>query len=200
MARAASAEDTFGEDFEDGFEDVKVEVGDLGIPSEIKVVMPEIPDIRVLHDIPVMIDVRVPEIPPISVVFPKDSIPKEINVIHDIPQTIEVVGKIPTTIALQVTNMPEFIPVVPAPNFPKEIRLDTSTLPDKIQVVGIPESIELIGNIPTKIELVMPEKPEVEMVYKGAPIDVKVKLDITKLIGEDEEMNCVAIVPCKPKQ
>jgi hypothetical protein len=202
MARTAAASSSLGEDFEDtfGLEDVEVEIGDLGIPSEIKVIMPEMPDIRVIHDIPVMIDLRVPDIPPISVVFPKNAIPNEINVIHDIPKSIEIVGKIPTTIALEVTNMPKSIPVVAAPDFPREIRLDASALPDKIQVVGIPDSIELVGDIPTKIELVMPEKPEIEMVYKGAPLDVKVKLDITKLTGEDEEMNCVAIVPCKPKQ
>ena len=43
----------------------------------------------------------------------------------------------------------------------------------------------------------MPEKPEIEMVYKGAPIDVKIQLDISKITGDDQKLNCVAIVPCK---
>ena len=43
----------------------------------------------------------------------------------------------------------------------------------------------------------MPEKPEIEMVYKGAPIDVKIQLDISKIAGDDQKLNCVAIVPCK---
>jgi hypothetical protein len=42
----------------------------------------------------------------------------------------------------------------------------------------------------------MPEKPEVELVYKGAPIDVKIQLDVNRLTGEGEKLQCVAIVPC----
>jgi hypothetical protein len=197
---SARASEAFGEGFEDGFglEDVEVEVGDLGIPSEIKVIMPKIPNLRIIHDIPVMIELKVPEIPAINVVFPKEAIPNEIKVLHDLPKTIDVVGKIPTTISFEAHNLPESIMVVAAPDFPTSIKLDASELPDKIQVVGIPSSIELVGDIPTKIELVMPDKPEVELVYKGAPIDVKIKLDIDKLTGEDGDMDCVRIVPCKP--
>ena len=65
----------------------------------------------------------------------------------------------------------------------------------EIQVVGIPPSIELIG--PSEIKLVMPDKPEIELVYKGAPIDVKINLDISRLTGEDGNAQCVTIVPCK---
>ena len=45
-------------------------------------------------------------------------------------------------------------------DFPKSIKLDTSGIPDKIQVVDIPELINLISNIPSEIKLVMPEKAE----------------------------------------
>jgi hypothetical protein len=74
--------------------------------------------------------------------------------------------------------------------------LDASEIPDKIQVVGIPKHISLVGEIPSEIKLVMPDKPEVELVYKGAPIDVKIQLDVNRLTGEGEKLQCVAIVPC----
>ena len=38
--------------------------------------------------------------------------------------------------------------------------------------------------------------PEIELVYKGAPIDVKINLDVTKLTGENGEQPCFALVPC----
>jgi hypothetical protein len=43
----------------------------------------------------------------------------------------------------------------------------------------------------------MPDNPEIELVYKGAPIDVKINLDISRLTGDPDSGNCVAIVPCK---
>ena len=82
--------------------------------------------------------------------------------------------------------MPEVMP---------KIEIDASSIPDKIQVIGIPSTIELVG-APSEIKLVMPEKPEIELVYKGAPIDVKINLDVTKLTGENGEQPCFALVPC----
>jgi hypothetical protein len=38
------------------------------------------------------------------------------------------------------------------------------------------------------------------MVYSGSPIDVVVKLEMQKLLGETEDgYQCVAIVPCPSK-
>jgi hypothetical protein len=75
------------------------------------------------------------------------------------------------------------------------IKIDATGIPDKIQVVGIPSAIELVG--PSEIKLVLPEKPEIELVYKGAPIEVKVNLDVSRLTGEGENAQCFALVPCK---
>jgi hypothetical protein len=49
--------------------------------------------------------------------------------------------------------------------------------------------------------MVMPENPEIQMVYKGDPIELKVALDYKKFIGEDDdEQPCFAIIPCASKR
>lgn len=53
--------------------------------------------------------------------------------------------------------------------------------------------------MPTSIKLEMPDKPEIELVYKGSPIPVQIELDFKKLIGEGDDVQCVAIVPCARK-
>jgi hypothetical protein len=45
-----------------------VQMEQLGITSEIIVKAPNIPDIRILHDIPAMIRLDVPEIPDIRII------------------------------------------------------------------------------------------------------------------------------------
>ena len=155
------------------------------------------PDIRVIHDIPVMIEVQTPHIPAISIVMP-EKIPTEIRMTHDLPSSIGlVITDAPSTIRLDYEGLPTMISLNIPKDIPTVITLDASGVPDVIQVVGIPSVIELIGGVPSTIQLVMPEKPEIELVYKGAPIDVKIQLDIARLTGEDgSEPACVAIVPC----
>ena len=160
--------------------------------------VPEIPDIRVIHDIPAIIRVESPKIPDIKIIGPEKPLPKEIRVIADnIPSAIELVCHgLPKSIMLDVSDLPKSIKLDVPENFPA-IKIDASGIPDKIQVVGIPPSIELVG--PSEIKLVLPDKPEIELVYKGAPIDVKINLDISRLTGEDGNAQCVAIVPCTPR-
>ena len=179
---------------------LEVQMADLGIPSEISVKMPEIPDIRVLHDIPEVIRVEMPNIPDIKIIGPAIPLPREINIMmpEAIPSFIILKAvDLPTAITLDASNIPSSIKVEMPDVFPS-IKIDASGIPDKIQVVGIPSTIELVG-APSEIKLVMPDKPEVELVYKGAPIDVKINLDISRLTGEDGNAQCVAIVPCTPK-
>lgn len=179
---------------------LEVEIADIGIPSEIKIIAPEIPDIQILSDIPERIKVEAINIPSsIKIDAGKFSLPSEIKIIADeIPTKIEIVSKfeIPSRIDL-IANLPSSIKLDLADNFPSVFKLEAIGIPEKIQVTGIPSTIELVG-APSEIKLVMPEKPEIEMVYKGAPIDVKINLDVSKLTGENENLNCVAIVPCKP--
>lgn len=190
------------EGYTDGFTPMEatVESTDLGIPSEIQIIAPEIPDVRVIHDIPAMIQVIAPEIPTEIKVTGLELIPREIRVL---PPEQDMVVKLdatemPKTVTLDASDVPTVIKLQVDENFPKTILLDASQVPDKIQVVGIPPAIEIIGNIPTEIQLKMPENPEIEMVYKGAPLELKITLDTSKLTGEGETAQCVAIVPCKP--
>jgi hypothetical protein len=175
---------------------VDMQVSDLGIPSEILVKMPEMSDIKIIHDIPAIIRVEAPKIPDIQIIGPKTPLPQEIKIISDnIPSTIELVSKdLPESIKLDVSDLPRAIKLDIPETLP-DIKIDASGIPDKIQVVGIPSAIELFG-APSEIKLVLPDKPEVELVYKGAPIDVKINLDVSRLTGEDNGQ-CVAIVPCK---
>ena len=176
---------------------------DLGIPSEIKIVAPEsIPAINVIHDIPKVIKVEAPDIP------------KEIRLMHDLPDKIDVAGipdsikldapesiklDAPETIKLDATALPEEIKLIVPPDFPSIIRLDATGIPAKIQVEGIPEVIELVHDLPNKIELVMPENPKVEMVYEGSPIELKIQLDIDSALADTSEGPCVMITPCRTK-
>lgn len=183
----------------DGFSDIdpiEVQVGDIGIPSEIFLRVPEIPDIRILHDIPAIIRVEVPDIPDIKIISPDIPLPSEIRIIgNEIPSVIELISTdLPSSIALDFSGLPTSIKLEMPDEFPM-IKIDASGIPDQIQVVGIPSAIELIG-APSEIKLVLPDKPEVELVYKGSPIDVKINLDISRLTGENGNSQCVAIVPC----
>jgi hypothetical protein len=188
-----------------------IEVEGLGIPSVINIVSPNIPPIKVdSSDIPSSIKIEIPE--EIKIFGSGLSIPSEIKIISEalIPSSISLDASglpssifldssgVPSVIKLE-SNIPQFIGLKIPDNFPTEIKLNASEIPDQIQVVGIPPVIELKGSVPSTIQLVMPEKPEVEMVYRGAPVplDVKIQLDISKVTGDGQNLNCVAIVPCK---
>lgn len=188
----------------DGMDDntMEIQVSDIGIPSVINVVAPKFPDIKIdASEIPSSIKVeRIEGISEIKIIPPIMPIPSEIKIISE--------AKIPSSILLDASELPKSIPIVNMDipesiglkligDFPSEIKLNAEGIPDTIQVVGIPPVIELKGTIPDTIQLVMPEKPEIEMVYKGAPIDVKIQLDISKVTGEGDKLNCVSIVPCK---
>lgn len=179
---------------------MELEVSDLGIPSVINIAPPVFPKIKFdTADIPSFIQLgKIEGISEIKIISPATTIPSEVKIINQsfIPSVIQVEAKIPEVINLK-SDLPEFIPVKVSEDFPREIKLDASGVPREIQVVGVPSVIQLQGYIPSIIQLVMPEKPEVEMVYRGAPIDVKVQLDLTKLNGDGDNTNCVSIVPCK---
>jgi hypothetical protein len=155
------------------------------IPSEIKVVMPnDMPNIIVAHDIPATISITAPKF-------------DDIKVVDDLPEFIELRDSLPKTIFLEGKNIPEFIDLRVPDNFPSIIKIDASDIPSVINVVGIPPVIEIKG-MPSYLELKMPENPQVEMVYKGSPvpIDLKIHLDISEAMSNSPNKNCVAIVPC----
>ena len=178
------------------FENVEIQSQDIGIPSEIIIKVPEIPDVKIIHDIPTMIRIEKIKIPDIKILGPETPIPTEIKInAAGVPSTIELISSnLPSTIRFDTSGLPSSIKLE-MPSFMPSIKIDASGIPDKIQVVGIPSSIELVG-APSEIKLVLPEKPEIEMVYRGAPIDVKINLDFTKLTGENGDQPCFALVPC----
>jgi len=178
-----------------------IEVDSLGIPSVINIVPPNIPPLTVdASNIPSSIRIEKVDLPEqIKIIAPDVRLPSEIKIVSesDIPKSIFLdATSVPTIIQIK-SDIPEFIGLNIPEDFPREIKIDASGIPSQIQVVGIPPVIEINGNIPSTIQLLMPEKPEIEMVYKGAPIDVKIQLDISKITGDDQKLNCVAIVPCK---
>jgi len=204
QARSLAAANSLNDNFLDAFNDdiIKTESLDLGIPSEIKVMMPDMPDLHIRHDIPSFINLIVPHIPDINIRLPDEGIPREIRIVNDtyIPKTIAIIAdNIPQSIKLESDNIPSIIHLIIPDNFPKSISIDASGIPDKIQVVGIPESIELKGHIPSEITIKAPENLEIPLVYKGGPIPIQFNMD--NLIGANgEDMPCFAIVPCPTRK
>lgn len=177
--------------------DLEVQYDVSGFPSEIRVIPPEIPDVRIVHDLPSEITVKSPVFPDVKFEVPEF---KDIKILPPETQlTIEAIG-IPDAIKLEPTlPIPDRIELAVPVRIPETITLDASGIPDVIRVEGLPDVIRLEHNLPASIKLEMPEKPEIELVYKGPPIPVQVELDIQKLIGDAENLQCVAIVPCPKK-
>jgi hypothetical protein len=165
-----------------------------GFPSEVKMIPPDIPDVRILHDIPSEITVRTPIFPDLKVDVPTF---RDIKIIPPETQlTIEAIG-IPDIIRLESTfAIPDRIELVMPIRIPETIVLDASGIPDVIRIEGLPDVIRVEHTIPSVIKLEM-DKPEIELVYKGPPIPVQIELDIKKLIGDEENYPCVTIVPCR---
>jgi hypothetical protein len=190
---------SYGDNFRDSMTRpiVATNVG-LGIPSEIKVVAPKMPSIIELqHNIPSKISVEPVKIPDIRIIGPMSPIPPIITVMGmEIPHVVRVVSEnVPSTIQIDASNIPDVIRLEVPDDFPSVIKLDASDIPRHIQVVGIPESIEIKGHIPSEITIKAPPELEVPLVYKGAPIPVK--FDMSGLNGDDDEDRpCFALVPC----
>lgn len=171
----------------------------VGIPSVISFTSPRFDDVYVRHDIPSFIDLRSSG-GPIKFEW-SQPLPEKFTLEHSLPESISLIGvSIPSVISVE-NNIPSVIKIESNINIPSVITFDASNIPTEISVVGIPESIELKHNLPSIIQMVMPENPEIQMVYKGDPIELKVALDYKKFIGEDDdEQPCFAIIPCASKR
>jgi hypothetical protein len=192
--KGLTLDDNFVDDFNtDNFE---IEIGDIGIPSEIKVVAPKIPDISISHNIPSFINVN-SNIPSRIVVYQADVMPKEISVVAEsIPESILVdASSLPNSIAINSDSIPGFISLI-APDLPSVITVDGSSVPKTINVVGIPDFIEV--KMPSEIvaKLEVPENLEVPLVYRGDPVPIR--FDSTT-ISDGENQMCFALVPCGKK-
>ena len=206
----------FGSEFSDLFEmnnTMKVQYEPVSLPSEIKIVMPddlprigldtsELDNKRIKLDasgvnIPTSIQIYGPESPiPNSIRLDGSDLPEEIDLVYrgkpvpveviGMPKTVTVEHDLPTTILVE---MPKPIPekIIVESNIPQTITLEG---PDSIPVF-VPEDVF----IPVKFPDTM---PQVEMVWKGSPIEVKITMD--QIIDKSAEgKNCVMIVPCPTK-
>jgi hypothetical protein len=203
----------FGSEFADLFEAndaVKVEYEPVGIPSEIKVVVPEEMKLGIdgsdlaKHKIkidcsevnlPKDIFVHGPDAPiPTSISFEPHDLPSEIPLVYkgqaipvdasSVPTTIKIEDTIPERI---VVEMPRPIPerIIVESNIPSEITL---LAPESIPI-HVPKDVFL----PVKFPDVM---PQLEMVYKGAPIELKITMD--ELVSKTADgKQCVMLIPCK---
>lgn len=171
--------------------DIQVEYDVSGFPSEIKVIPPEIPDVRIVHDLPTEITVKLPEFPEIKIAAPEF---RDIRILPPETQlTIEAIG-IPDSIRLETTTpIPERIELFTQVAIPEKIMIEHD-IPRIIRVEGLPDVIRVEHNLPSVIRVEMPEKPEIELVYKGSPIPVQVQLDVQKALGDRDNPIHVAIV------
>ncbi len=202
----------FGEEFADLFEaseTMKVKYESVGIPEEIRIIPPKMPNIRIDTDdmprsikldcteanIPTDIVIHGPETPlPNSIRLNGDELPEDIDLVYrgkgikldteNVSIKLEMEKEIPTRILVEIPD-----PI------PEKIILDASNVPDRI-ILEAPEGIPVIVPEGIGIPLLVPdEMPEVEMVWRGSPIEVKITLD--EVLDKDTSgKNCVMITPC----
>jgi hypothetical protein len=197
MAAAMNYDDYFEDSFDTEI-GVTAQSSALGIPSEIKIIPPDMPDIQIKHDLPTSINLNVPSIPDIRIIGPDKELPTEIRILGGIPSTIQVQSDIPEVISIDASGLPDVIYLQPVKNFPTTLYVDASGIPNKIQVVGIPDIIELKHNLPDHIDLKLPENLEIPLVYRGSP--VQIELTMPSLVGSgDADQPCFMLVPCPRK-
>jgi hypothetical protein len=205
----------FGDEFSDLFETsqtMKVEYESVGVPSEIKVIVPNDTsvklDTRELDQKKIKIDASEVNIPqnikihgpdaviPDSIVFEVGELNQVIDRLESIkPIQLDASG-IPDSIELKMEKeIPKTILVEMPKPIPEKIMVE-SNIPDKIVLEG-PEGIPLLLPDDFALPVKFPEQmPEIELVWRGSPIEVKVTMD--EITNKDADgKNCVMIVPCK---
>jgi len=185
--RAAAAD----EDFMDSFGRVEAQSIDVGIPSEIRIIPPTLPDLKLVHDLPssILVESHIPET--ITII---GDIPREIRIYADteIPSQIELVSQLPSSILLDTSSLPGAIYLEVPEKFP-DISI-VGNIPTTIQVVGIPDVITIQGSIPSEIIMRPPENLEIPLVFKGGPIPVQ--FDLKSPSGDTGEAPCFALTRC----
>lgn len=174
--------------------DLEVQYDISGFPSEIKVIPPNIPDVRIIHDVPSEIFIKSPEFPKIKFEVPEF---RDIRILPpETPLTVEAIG-IPTSIKLESEfRIPDRVELFMPVKIPEVIRIEHD-IPNMIRIEGLPDVIRIEHDIPKSIKIEMPDKmPEIDLVYKGSPIPVQIQIDFQKLLGDENNLPCFAMVPC----
>jgi len=201
----------FGTEFADLFQaagTMTVEYEPVGLPSEIRIIAPDMP--KIMIDTSNMIDrIKIDSsevyIPDIKIYGPDSPIPTSIRLDgSELPEEFDLVykgGPIPVQVNTEVflkveSTLPERIILeIPRP-IPEKIILE-SNLPDKIILEG-PISIPISMPENFGIPLLFPDKmPEIEVVYRGAPIELKITMD--QIMQQNANGSCVMIVPCQTR-
>lgn len=201
----------FGEEFADLFtasNSMKVEYESVGIPSEIKVVYDEEMKLKIdseeLKNIKLQVsDINIPT--DIKIHGPDSPIPNFIR-FDNVPESFELIYK-GEGIPVDGASLPKSINIEMEKDIPNKIIVEIpKPIPEKLVIEhNIPSKIALDG--PVSIPLTLPENfflpvkfpdvmPQVEMVYKGSPIELKVSMD--EVVSKDAEgKQCFMLVPCK---
>ncbi len=153
---------------------IAVDFAPLNIPSVIDIVVPSIPPISItpISIPPVSIIVPTISIPPISIIVP--SIPNisitvpEISItVPEIPDINLIVPSIPD-INVNVPEFPEITVNVSVPSIP-DININVPTFPDiNVNVPSIPDINVNIPNIPD-INLIVPSIPDINVNVPSIP-------------------------------
>jgi hypothetical protein len=214
MPMTEALHNEFGTEFADLFdanEHLKIEYETVGIPSEIKIIAPVFPKMEIdTSGIPrtIKFDTQDCNIP--SEIFVRaDGVLKSgiIKVDNTIPDMIEVRHSMPSTIELIGVEIPKMIEITMHDKIPDKIFVEmVNPIPERIFIEGIPEFLKV--DMPTSIEVVgfpefLPikfpdEMPQIELVYRGAPLEMKIVMDpLMQAQAEGEEKRaCFFMVPC----
>ncbi len=163
---------------------------------------PTFSDINIKHDLPSEIKIvsgGVDLSGVIQIMPPSNPLPTEIYVINrDVPHSIELISDVPSIIRIE-HDLPNKIIIESLAKIPSIIKIDGSSIPDTIKVVGFPETIQLVG--PSEIKLTIDEDLEVPLVYRGAPIELKLEMPKEWLADDSttESKNCFMLIPCGPR-
>jgi hypothetical protein len=205
----------FGSEFSDLFDtkqSMKVEYESVGIPSEIKIILPDDPVVRLdassLDKKSIKIDATSVNLPKdIKIYGPESPIPNSIVFdASDLVESLKILSTMPP-IKLDASEIPKSIELKMDREIPNKIVVEMlNPIPDRIFVESnIPNKIILEG--PSGIPLLIPDNfflpikfpdkmPEIEMVYRGAPVELKITMD--QIIDQTADgQNCVKIIPCR---
>lgn len=207
----------FGTEFADLFDvqqSLQVEYEPAGIPSEIRVLMPD--DMKVGLDtseldrkkikidatgvnLPTDIFIHGPDSPiPNSISFDASELVEAIDMLRNMQPLKVDATEVPKVIKLETDKaIPDRIVVEIPKEIPNKIVIEHD-IPSKILLEG-PKSIPVIVPEDVFLPVKFPDKmPEIELVWRGAPIEVKVTMD--EIVGKTEEhRNCFTMVPCSVK-
>lgn len=184
---------------DEGSSDIEIQYDFAGIPTVIQILPPENP-IRVENDIPSVIRVEMPEMNDIKIIGVED-IPREIKILP--PDTNDMIFRVeveqPRFESIKL-DIQDSIKIDLPDSFPK-ISFDKDSFPE-IKVTGIPDSIAIEHNIPTKIEIDWSEAAKNFSIppVSVQPLEVKLNFTFDRLTSEHgDEVQCFAILPCGKK-